>query len=446
MAKDNLVIQTVVGINDLKEGMTINAYNGFHPKFKAADEKTCQWLRHNFKNVTAKIERSGKTYDVKIDQIQQGDALLKLHHFPNELRKLTIVTDRLIKELKSRGFSRFHVDQPTSSLSVEQRDIAKVNQMIQNIKKGAQQRDKGKVVVEDLLDRARDGDLNTAEIVNFIKDVSQDPAMDAVSAMVGLKESDQTYAHCIDVGAIFLTVYYDVMKKHNRKSIFKNNQEAMFSSFLHDIGKSRIPKDILDSTIRFDRDSEEMKQMFNHPVYGREILEKMKMPDYVINMAHYHHVKAETTMASSYPKVVSYDEVLYETRLMSIIDVYQALVGKRSYKKSWTPPAAIRYIDTLAGVEYDFDAWDDFLNIMGRYPIGSLVELSDQSIAFVVSVPEDDLYKPGVVRVRNSGGGDIDDHSLLNLADSDITIEKDLDSTEIFGTQGLEVFSGIQLL
>lgn len=446
MANDDLAIQSLVSIDDLKEKMTIISYNGFHPKFKATDEKTCQWLKHNFKKTSVQIERQGKSQKVGIEQIEPGDALQKLYDFPAELKKLTIVTDRLIKELRSRGFQRFLVSQPASSLSVGQREIVKVNHMIQNLKKGAQQRDKGKKVVEDLLDHARGGDLDTGEIVSFIKDISQDPALDAVSAMVGLKESDQTYAHCIDVGAIFLTVYYDVMKKHNRKSIFKNNQEAMFASFLHDIGKSKVPKDILDSTIRFDRDSEEMKQMFNHPVYGKDILEQMKMPDYIVNMAHYHHVKAETTMASSYPEVKSYDEVLYETKLISIIDVYQALVGKRSYKKSWTPPAAIRYIDTLAGVEYDFDAWEDFLNIIGRYPIGSLVELNDQSSAFVVSVPEGDLDKPGVVRVRSADGSDIEDYTLLNLADSDITIEKDLDSTEIFGTQGLEVFSGIQLI
>jgi HD-GYP domain-containing protein (c-di-GMP phosphodiesterase class II) len=446
MANDDLKIQSLVSIDELKEKMTIISYNGFHVKFKTTDEKTCQWLRHNFKNTSAQIERQGKSIKINIDQIKQGDNLQKLFNFPNELRKLTIVTDRLIKELRSRGFLRFYVSQPASSLSIDQQEIVKVNHLIQNLKKGAQQRDTGKKVIEELLDHARGGDLNTGEIVSFIKEISQDSAMDAVSAMVGLKESDQTYAHCIDVGAIFLTVYYDVMKKHNRKSIFKNNQEAMFASFLHDVGKSKVPKDILDSTVRFDRDSEEMKQMFNHPVYGKEILEQMKMPEYIINMAHYHHVKAETTMASSYPEVGSYDELIYETKLMSIIDVYQALVGKRSYKKSWTPPAAIRYIDTLAGVEYDIDAWDDFINIIGRYPIGSLVELSDHSIAFVVSVPEGDLYKPGVVRVKTAGGADIDDHSLLNLADSDLTIEKDLDSTEIFGTQGLEVFSGIQLI
>ena len=163
MANDDLKIQSLVSIDELKENMTIISYNGFHVKFKATDEKTCQWLMHNFKNTSAQIERQGKSISINISQIKQGDDLQKLFDFPNELRKLTIVTDRLIKELRSRGFLRFYVSQPANSLSIDQQEIVKVNHLIQNLKKGAQQRDTGKKVIEELLDHARGGDLNTGD-------------------------------------------------------------------------------------------------------------------------------------------------------------------------------------------------------------------------------------------------------------------------------------------
>ncbi len=139
------------------------------------------------------------------------------------------------------------------------------------------------------------------------------------------------------------------------------------------------------------------------------------------------------------------NDVIYETRLLSIIDVYQALVGKRSYKKSWTPPAAVRYIDALAGVEYDLEAWEDFLSIMGKYPIGSLVELSDNTSAFVVTVPEQDFKSPCVVRVLDENGQEISEHRLIDLRTESVTIVKELDCTDVFGAKGLEVFSGIQI-
>ena len=57
-------------------------------------------------------------------------------------------------------------------------------------------------------------------------------------------------------------------------------------------------------------------------------------------------------------------------------------MGRRKYKRSWSPPATMRYIEALSGVEYDYEVWLMFLKIMGMFPKGSLVELSNHSIGF----------------------------------------------------------------
>jgi hypothetical protein len=126
--------------------------------------------------------------------------------------------------------------------------------------------------------------------------------------------------------------------------------------------------------------------------------------------------------------------------------VYQALVGKRKYKKSWNPPAAMRYLDALAGVEFDMAVWDDFLQVMGLYPKGSLVELNNSAIAFVMSVSEADPERPKVVVVRNAAGEDLSHHSLLDLMDEkSIEITKDLDVMEVFGKDAIEVFTSLEI-
>ena len=445
MTAENSAKPSVVGIDELKEDMVILSYLGFHSRFKRIDEKVCQWLRHNFRGVCVQAVRNDRAVDIPIEKLLPGDTIVKLYKFPPSLKKLTQVNRSLTKELKSRGFLKFRVVQKPRQLSPKQREIKKINRLIEKIKKGEAAREQGTKAVENLLDRAREGKTDTDEIVEYIQKVSADSSMDAIAAMASLKESDQTYAHCIDVGAIFFTTYFEIIKRKGRKSIFKDDEETLFASFLHDFGKFKVPKEILDSTVRFDRDSEEMKQMFNHPVYGKEVLQGMGLPEYIVNMAHLHHVKVNPSMGSSYPKISDYGEVLYETRLLAIVDIYQALIGKRSYKKSWTPPSAIRYIDTLAGLEHDMEAWKDFLSVVGKYPIGSLVELSDGAAAFVVTVPKQDLDSPQVVRVLDVKGNIIPRHVLTDLQQESKTIVKDLDCSEVLGVKGLEVFSGMRI-
>ena len=438
-------LHSFIGVDELEDRMVILSYLGFHDKYRQIDERLCMWIKHNFNGVAIQAVRKNQTVHLRSKELRPGDTVLKFHKFPNSLKKLTFVNRALVKELKARGFVRFEVRKGAQSLIPKQKEIGKVNHLIRNIKKGAEQRERGSAIIENLLDRAREGNTDTSELVGYIKNVSADSSIEAITAIVSLKESDQTYAHCIDVGAIFLTAYYKIIKRKGRRSIFKNEEEALFAGFLHDFGKFKVPKNILDSTTRFSRDSKEMQEMFKHPIYSKEILSEMGLPDYIVNMAYLHHVKADPSMKSSYPEVSSYDEVLYETRLLAIIDVYQALVGKRSYKKSWTPPSAIQYIDTLAGVEYDLEAWEDFLSVTGKYPIGSLVKLNDDTTAFVVTVPERDLHSPCVVRVLDGGGDNITDYALTDLRHDSVTIVGDLDCTEVFGVRGVEVFSGLQI-
>ncbi|MFH2133474.1 MAG: HD domain-containing phosphohydrolase, partial [bacterium] len=323
---------------------------------------------------------------------------------------------------------------------------AQANKFVNQLKENVGTHNKASQAVENIMDNARKGKVSYSGVTEYVDVITTNSSAEAMSAILSLKESDQTYDHCIDVGVIFQTSYLKILESKGRKSIFENEAQALLGAFLHDFGKSKVPKDILDSTVRFERDSQEMQLMQSHPVFAVELLAGMGMTDDIINMAHYHHIKQDTSINSCYPKGVSYDQVIYETRLIAIIDVYQALVGKRKYKKSWNPPAAMRYLDALAGVEFDMDVWDDFMQVMGLYPKGSLVELNDSSAAFVMSISEADPEKPQVVIVRNAAGEELTHHTLLDLQEEkDIEIVKDLDVMEVFGKDAMEVFTKINI-
>ncbi len=460
-----------VHIQELKSGMVITAYTGFAAKYKSIDEKTCRFLLHNFKKAKARIERDGDERDIPVELLKIGDNLKKLHGFPAELKKLLVVTEKLQSALKARGFVEFDVRYQTlekeekrelkqainlvkqSSLTPIERQEryqkAKENaeQFVQKLSSNIVTRKKASEAIENIMDSARKGKIDYRGIVEYVEDITKHASSEAMSAIVSLKQSDQTYDHCIDVGVIFQSTYFKIIESKGEKSIFSSHSSALLGAFLHDFGKSKIPKDVLDSTVRFERDSREMKLMESHPRFGAELLSGMaNMTDGIINMAHYHHVKQDTSMNSCYPKGVDYKSVIYESRLLSIIDAYQALVGRRKYKKSWNPPAAIRYIDALAGVEFDFTAWDDFLSVMGLYPKGSLVELSDGSIGFVTSVPIEDLERPQIAIVRTAAGEDLTHNSMIDLEiEKELSIVKDLDIEETLGNNPIEIFKNIQL-
>ena len=267
-----------------------------------------------------------------------------------------------------------------------------------------------------------------------------------MGVLASLKKSDQTYAHCTDVAAIFQSTYIKLMKQKGIELSPEKKHEMLLGAFMHDIGKAKVPKDILDSTVRFERDSREMKLMQSHPAFGAEILTNMGSTDMIINMAHYHHVKLDTGMKSSYPLGINFDDLVMETRLIAIVDVYQALVGRRSYKKSWAPPAAMKFIDQLSGIEFDMDVWETFHQILGKYPVGSLVELNDGSMAFVVETADEDLDRPRVAVVRNAKGEDLTNNPLIDLLEEpDIKIIKDLDNHEALGDASMDIFTNLKI-
>lgn len=458
-------------ISEIKDGMVIEAYTGFDEKYTNMDEKACQFVRHNFRNARASVERNSVVQEIPVEALKVSDTLKRLYNFPPDLKKIVVVNERLTKALKSRGFTEFLVKEseleadekeelkhaidlvkkatltPSEKKEKKKRAKEKANKFVQQLKENVSTRKKTSQAIENIMDNARKGNVNHDDITEYVEQITKNASAEAMSAIVSLKQSDQTYDHCVDVGVIFQSNYFRILEAKGQKSVFDSKDQALLGSFLHDFGKSKIPKDILDSTVRFERESREMKLMESHPKFGADLLSGMNMPSSIINMAHFHHVKQDTTMNSCYPKGVDYSKVTYESRLLAIIDAYQALVGRRKYKKSWNPPAAIRYIDALAGVEFDVEAWDDFLKVMGLYPKGSLVELSNKSIGFVMNTPKEDLSRPQVAVLRNSAGEHMEHHELIDLEDEqEIEIVKDLDIEQTFGSDAIHIFTSIQIV
>ncbi len=439
----------VVGIKELKKGMNILSFLGFSDKYHHLDEATCKWVQHNFRGSQVTVLRGEQEVELMVDDMQPADNLQKLYKLPSHLTKITQVSDRLVQELEKRGFLRFRVEKKVRVVSPDQQkrqqNLNRCNKLSAKVKESVETHEEASEAVETLLDSARDGAFTTTEIQHYAESITSDSSAEAIAAMSSLKASDQTYAHCVEVAAIYTDIYFKCMAKLGQPTPFNGPQDSLLGGFLHDFGKSKVPKDVLDSTAKFERNSKEMRLLQSHPTFGAQLLSDLGMPKHIVNMAHYHHVKLDPGMKSSYPRV-SPNEVMTETHYLALVDIYQALVGKRKYKKAWTPFETIKYLDALAGVEYPLELFNVFLKVMGKYPKSSLVQLNDGRAGFVMSVPEVDLERPQIAVLKNAEGEMLTHHDFVDLfVERDIQIKQVLDAQVVFGDDALDIFSTINI-
>lgn len=476
--KEIRLVQARVKVADLKKGMVIKAYSRFSKRYQNMDEQTCEFVRHNFKGTRCVVQRGKKKLNIPVKSVKPKDTLKGIFDFPPALQKITIVTKELAEALKLRGMLEFVAVQPEKIREQTQKDLKQLLKMVEKtvepgqrpaIRPGSKRRIPSAQIantlvesvynsvpirlntsqsIEDDMDAARMGKLSVKGIEENVRQITANQSVDAMVAISSLIDSQQTYDHCVDVGVIFQTTYLAIQRKRKKRSVFKNENQVMLGGFLHDFGKSVLPREILDSKARFPKNSRAMQIIRSHPVHGARQLSMLNMADPIIDIALHHHVKMNTDMLTSYPQETDYKNVSFEARLVAIIDIYQALVGTRTYKKSWSPPATMRYLEALAGIEIDQHAFDLFIREMGVYPKGSLVKLSDRSVGFVMNVPQgkQDLNRPIIAVVLNDRGQELTHHNVVDLqVDRDISIVEDLDKKDVFGDRALEVFTRINI-
>ena len=121
------------------------------------------------------------------------------------------------------------------------------------------------------------------------------------------------------------------------------------SGLLHDIGKTRIPRDILTKPGRLEPHEREI--MNRHTVDGaRIIIETEEHLDLAAVVAYEHHIMIDGT---GYPAMRFRRDCHYASRIVHICDVYDALRTNRPYRDAWASERVLGYIEEKAGTEFD---------------------------------------------------------------------------------------------
>lgn len=205
-----------------------------------------------------------------------------------------------------------------------------------------------------------------------------------------LKFSDEyTFQHSVDVATIAMLI------AKNSQMPEAEIQKIGMAGLLHDMGKSQIPNEILNKAGKLTE--EEFAIMKNHSLYGYQILkEKGSIPQEVLMGVLQHHEKLN---GRGYPMGVAADKISPYAKILSIADIYDALVTERPYKKGFSQQDAIEMIMAMTD-ELDITYMRSFLSIVILYPVNSVVTLSNGEKAKVLKNNPQYPMRPKVIGLR----------------------------------------------
>jgi len=201
--------------------------------------------------------------------------------------------------------------------------------------------------------------------------------MQEPSILVGLtmiKDYDNyTFNHCVNVGilsmALGAALGMDVM----------SIKSLGIAGELHDIGKTMIPKKILNKPGKLS--SDEYDEMKRHSELGAKIIREMEGLDpHIAQVVLGHHLHFNRCGYPEWAQKLPFSQMI---DIVAIADTYDAITTLRVYQHPINPRAALHEMQKLAGTFLDGSLVASFIEMMGKYPVGTLVRLDTNEVAVV---------------------------------------------------------------
>jgi len=252
-----------------------------------------------------------------------------------------------------------------------------------------------KVVAKNIIEGIRIGktlDLNEAKAaVNDIVD-SLLRNGDALVWLTKIKEKDAyTAEHSLNV--CILSIAFARFLGHDDADIRKIG----LCGLLHDVGKSKIPINILNKFEHFT--DEEFVVMKGHPELGRDLLLSLPTSDLaVIDVAYSHHERID---GHGYPRQLFGPQIPYFAKIVALTDAYDAITSTRCYDVGRASMEALDIIYKNKGSQFDSELAVEFIKCIGIYPPGSIVEMTNGEVGIIVEENESSKLRPKVILVQD---------------------------------------------
>lgn len=245
-----------------------------------------------------------------------------------------------------------------------------------------------------------------------------------VLGLTTLRSYDEyTYNHSVNVSILSIAIGQRL--GYDRKELSDLGMATLF----HDIGKIDLPIELLNKPSEFT--PEEWTIMRTHPINGVKTLLRLKgLQEQAIRMilsSFEHHLNYDL---SGYPKLASARKISLFGRITSICDCYDALTSSRVYNRSpLVPDKALSYMMKKSAIAFDPLLLKIFVNVIGIYPVGTLVLLNTKELAVVVRANANpaNIHKPCIKIITDPHGNEVDGETIDLSWESKIAIVQSVD-------------------
>ncbi len=225
----------------------------------------------------------------------------------------------------------------------------------------------------------------TPLVESFIESVFRNES--AAVTLFKLRDFDEyTYTHSINVSLLAV-----LLGKHlglGKPALLKLGLAGMY----HDVGKARIPEAILNKPGKLTE--AEFQVMKSHPLEGYKLM--VGQPDQdpeILRAVVEHHERFDGT---GYPRGLTGDAIGLFSRIIAVVDVYDALTSRRVYKDAMAPAKALGMMYQWRDKDFPPGAIESFIRCIGVFPVGSFVRLSGGEYGIVAGVHPERPTKPEI--------------------------------------------------
>lgn len=244
----------------------------------------------------------------------------------------------------------------------------------------------------ELLDKPKFDVKNATVLVeSMIDSIVDNP--DALLLLTRLRKSAvSAYDHAIEVAILMLAF--------GRQMGFPREELAVLglAGLLLDIGKLKLPEELLQKTQPYT--VAEHSLVKRHVGFGEKILRSSRgISDKVIDIVSQHHERED---GSGYPRGLHHGEISVYGKMAAIVDVYRELTTANPNSSSLSTYEALQTMHGWAGKFFHPGLLEQFVQCIGIYPVGSLVELNTGEVAIVIAQSRVRRLRPRVVLILDS--------------------------------------------
>jgi len=340
------------------------------------------WMQHSFLSSNFKIKNKKQLADLKklklskirYDPSRSDVEPLSLTQEEVATPETNAQTELNAEEQKKKQIRIKKIRARTQSLNRCEKAYAETASTLRNVMRNIMSQPKAAVEEAE------------AMISGMVGSLIQD--QEATMHLVNMKgKSESTYFHAINVTILALML-------GKQLGLDKQQLEDLGTGALfHDLGYSEIPDKILLKKEPLNR--AELNLLHMHPEYGvRQAKQIGTIPPEAIKVIEQHH---EMIDGSGYPKGLREHQISELAQIVAIVNAYDNLCNQKDASKSCSPYEAISILFAKEKHRFNKEKITLFISNMGVYPPGTVVKLSDESIAVVMSINPKALLEPKVM-------------------------------------------------